>query len=113
MVLMLNLGTLAYGPLDRWFGTRRGVVLAGAGSSMLILVILAGLPDPPLWLVVVLFLGLGLTSPFYVTLTAHGRSFVPIERAGRPGHHDQSLGAVGRLRGAVALGLRRGPDPRR
>ncbi len=83
MVLMLNLGTLAYGPLDRWFGTRRGVVLAGATTSMLILAALAGLPDPPLWLVVVLFLGLGLTSPFYVTLTAHGRSFVPIERAGR------------------------------
>lgn len=83
MVLMLNLGTLAYGPLDRWFGTRRGVVLAGAGASMLILGTLASLPEPPLWLVVVLFLGLGLASPFYVTLTAHGRSFVPIERAGR------------------------------
>ena len=83
MVLMLNLGTLGYGPLDRWFRTRRGVVLAGATTSMLILAALAGLPDPPLWLVVALFLGLGLTSPFYVTLTAHGRSFVPIERAGR------------------------------
>ena len=83
MVLMLNLGTLAYGPLDRWFGSRRGVVLAGAAASMLILATLAGLPRPPLWLAVALFLGLGLTSPFYVTLTAHGRSFVPIERTGR------------------------------
>jgi predicted MFS family arabinose efflux permease len=83
MVLMLNLGTLIYGPLDRWFGTRRGVVLAGAGASMAILAALACLPAPPLWLVVALLLGLGLTSPFYVTLTAHGRSFVPLERAGR------------------------------
>jgi predicted MFS family arabinose efflux permease len=83
MVLMLNLGTLVYGPLDRWFGTRRGVVLAGAGSSMLILAALASLPEPSLWLVVALLLGLGLASPFYVTLTAHGRSFVPLERAGR------------------------------
>jgi predicted MFS family arabinose efflux permease len=83
MVLMLNFGTLGYGPLDRWFGSQRRVVLTGAATSMLILAALAGLPDPPLWLVVVLFLGLGLTSPFYVTLTAHGRSFVPIERAGR------------------------------
>ena len=83
MVLMLNLGTLGYGPLDRWFRTRRGVVLAGAGASLAILAALAVLPQPPLWLVVVLLLALGLASPFYVTLTAHGRSFVPIERAGR------------------------------
>ena len=83
MVLMLNLGTLGYGPLERWFSTRRGIVLAGAGASMLILAALAGLPEPPLWLAVALLLGLGLASPFYVTLTAHGRSFVPLERAGR------------------------------
>jgi len=83
MMVMLNLGTLGYGPLDRWFGTRRGVVLAGAGASLLILAALALPPQPPLWLVVFLFLFLGLASPFYVTLTAHGRSFVPLERAGR------------------------------
>jgi predicted MFS family arabinose efflux permease len=83
MMVMLNLGTLGYGPLDRWFGTRRGVVLAGAGATLSILAALALLPQPPLWLVVLLFLGLGVASPFYVTLTAHGRSFVPLERAGR------------------------------
>jgi predicted MFS family arabinose efflux permease len=83
MVLMLNLGTLVYGPLDRWFGTRRGVVLAGAGTSTLILAALAGLPAPPFWLAVTLLLALGLTSPFYVTLTAQARSFVPLERTGR------------------------------
>ena len=83
MVLMLNLGTLGYGPLDRCFGTRRGVVLAGAGASGLMLAALAVLPQPPLWLAVGLLLGLGLASPFYVTLTAHAWSFVPIQRAGR------------------------------
>jgi predicted MFS family arabinose efflux permease len=83
MMLMLNLGTLGYGPLDRWFGTCRSVVLAGAGASLMILAVLALLPEPPLWLTVLLLLGLGLSSPFYVTLTAHGRSFVPLERAGR------------------------------
>ena len=84
MVLMLNLGTLGYGPLDRWFGTRRGVVLAGAGAS---------LADPRRarrccrsrrsgwWSCC--SSALGLATPFYVTLTAHGRSFVPLERAGR------------------------------
>ena len=83
MMLTLNLGTLAYGPLDRWCGSRRGVVLGGALASLLLLAALALLPAPPLWLVVALFLGLGLATPFYVTLTAHARSFVPLERAGR------------------------------
>lgn len=83
MALMLNLGTLAYGPLDRWSGSRRGVVRAGAGASLLLLAGLALLPRPPLWLAVSLLLGIALASPFYVTLTAHGRSFVPLERAGR------------------------------
>jgi len=83
MALMLNLGTLAYGPLDRWSGSRRGVVRAGAGASLLLLAGLALLPRPPLWLAVSLLLGVALASPFYVTLTAHGRSFVPLERAGR------------------------------
>ena len=83
MALMLNLGTFAYGPLDLWFGTRRGVVLAGAGASCLLLAGLALVPHPPLWLAAPLLLGVALVSPFYVTLTAHGRSFVPLERAGR------------------------------
>jgi predicted MFS family arabinose efflux permease len=83
MALMLNLGTLAYGPLDRWFGSRRGVVRGGAGASLLLFASLALLPHPPLWLAVGLLLGSALASPFYVTLTAHGRSFVPLERAGR------------------------------
>lgn len=83
MVAMLNLGTLAYGPLDRIFGTRRGVVLAGAGASALTLGALAALPQPPLWLVILLLHVLGLVTPFYVTLTAHARSFVPLERSGR------------------------------
>jgi predicted MFS family arabinose efflux permease len=83
MALMLNVGTLAYGPLDRWSGSRRGVVRAGAGASLLLLAGLALLPQPPLWLAVSLLLGIALASPFYVTLTAHGRSFVPLQRAGR------------------------------
>jgi predicted MFS family arabinose efflux permease len=83
MAAMLNLGTLAYGPLDRWFGTRRGVVQGGAVTSLVLLSTLALVPRPPLWLAVGLLLGSALASPFYVTLTAHARSFVALERAGR------------------------------
>lgn len=83
MALMLNLGTFAYGPLDRWLGSRRAVVLGGAATSATLFASLALVPHPPLWLAVALLLGSSLASPFYVTLTAHGRSFVPLERAGR------------------------------
>jgi predicted MFS family arabinose efflux permease len=83
MALMLNLGTFAYGPLDRWLGSRRRVVLAGAATTLLLLAGLAVMPRPPLWVAIALLLGSALASPFYVTLTAHGRSFVPLERAGR------------------------------
>jgi hypothetical protein len=36
-----------------------------------------------LWLAIAMLLLLAVVTPFYVTLTAHSRSFVPVERTGR------------------------------
>jgi predicted MFS family arabinose efflux permease len=83
MVLALHLGTLAYGPLDRLFNTRKGVVLGGAGSMTLAIVALALLPAGRLWTAVALLHLIAISSPFYVTLAAHCRGFVPAHRAGR------------------------------
>jgi len=83
MITMVNLGTLAYGPLDRWLGGRRKVVLAGALATMITLAALALWPGPPLWLAIAMFLLFAVVSPFYVMLTAHSRHFVPVERSGR------------------------------
>ena len=41
MVVVFNLGTFAYGPLDRWFRSRRLVVLGGASATAIILATLA------------------------------------------------------------------------
>ena len=41
------------------------------------------LAAPGLWLAIALLLLLAVVTPFYVTLTAHSRSFVPLERSGR------------------------------
>jgi predicted MFS family arabinose efflux permease len=83
MITTANVGTFVYGPLDRWLGGRRKVVLGGALATMVMLAALALWPDPGLWLAVAMLLLLAVVTPFYVTLTAHSRSFVPVERAGR------------------------------
>jgi MFS family permease len=83
LVVAYNLGTLGYGPLDRRFGTRRGLVMAGAALAALCLAALALAPRPPFWLaVLVLHLAMAV-MPFYVTLTAQIRDLVPPQRIGR------------------------------
>jgi predicted MFS family arabinose efflux permease len=83
MITTANIGTFIYGPLDRWLGGRRKVVLGGALATMVMLAALALWPDPELWLAIAMLLLLAVVSPFYVTLTAHSSNFVPVERAGR------------------------------
>jgi predicted MFS family arabinose efflux permease len=83
MITTANVGTFFYGPLDRRFGGRRKVVLGGALATMTMLAALALWPQPGLWLAILMLLLLAVVTPFYVTLTAHSRSFVPVERAGR------------------------------
>ena len=83
MITTANVGTFVYGPLDRWLGSRRKPVLGGALGTMTMLAALALWPDPDLWLAIAMLLLLAAVTPFYVTLTAHSRAFVPVERAGR------------------------------
>jgi predicted MFS family arabinose efflux permease len=83
MITTANVGTFFYGPLDRRLGGRRKVVLGGATATMIMLLALALWPAPGLGLAIAMFLLFALATPFYVTLTAHSRSFVAIERTGR------------------------------
>ena len=83
MVLCLNAGTFAYGPMDQVFNSPKRVVLGGVGIMITALVVLAAIPTPPLYIVVILFAAFAFTAPIFVTLAAHCRSFVPEYRAGR------------------------------
>jgi predicted MFS family arabinose efflux permease len=83
MITIANVGTLAYGPLDRWLGGRRKVVLCGASATMIMLAALALWPAPGLRLAIVMLLLFAVATPFYVMLTAHSRGFVAVERTGR------------------------------
>ena len=83
MMAALYLGYMAYGPMDRIFNTRKWVVLGGVVGMLLCLLALALLPKLPLTLVVPLLVIFAFCSPFFVTLAAHCRGFVPVERVGR------------------------------
>lgn len=83
MVLAQNAGTLGFGPLDRIFNSRKRVVLGSCAAMVAILGLLAALPDPPLWLALLLLVLFCVSSPFFVVLAAHCRGFVPDHLAGR------------------------------
>lgn len=83
MVLCLNVGTFAYGPLDRVFSSRKRIVLGGVAIMTAALLLLASIPGLPLSAAIGLFAIFSLASPIFVTLAAHCRSFVPEHRAGR------------------------------
>jgi MFS family permease len=83
MMLALYLGYMSYGPLDRIFNTRKWVVLGGVVAMLLCLAPLAVVPAMPLAVTVSLLVAFAFCSPFYVTLAAHCRGFVPIHRVGR------------------------------
>src|SRR3546814_862052 len=76
-------GVLGYGPLDRRFNTRKGVVAGGASTTATILAVLALLDQPPAWLASALLILLGLVGHYGVVIVAHGRSLFPDRLIGR------------------------------
>ena len=83
LVTAYNLGTLGYGPLDRGLGTRKGVVMTGAGLSALCLAVLALAPHLPFWAATLVLHLAMVAMPFYVLLSAQMRDLVPPQRIGR------------------------------
>jgi MFS family permease len=76
-------GTLAYGPLDRLFHTRKWVIVGGNLMCASAMLVLAGWPSAPLTAAVALLaatLFFGATFPLCM---AHARSFAPPGKAGR------------------------------
>jgi hypothetical protein len=83
MVVTLHLGTIAYGPLERWAGSRKRLVLAGVADEIACLSLLVIWPAAPLPLAAATLFLFGCAAPFYVILAGHARSFIPARRAGR------------------------------
>jgi MFS family permease len=83
MGLAMIAGNFAYGPLDRVFGTRKWVALAGNLLCAAGCLTFAAFPAMPLTAAVVLMAAVGLFGSSYAMMVAHVRAFVPPHLTGR------------------------------
>ncbi len=83
MAFAMIAGNFAYGPLDRVFGTRKGIVLVGNLCGALCLAALALFPLSGFLATGLLFAGVGFFGASFPMMMAHGRSFIPAHLTGR------------------------------
>lgn len=83
MACAMIVGTFAYGPLDRIFGTRKWVAFTGNTLGALFCIALGMGFAEGYWQSVLLFAGVGFFGMSFPLLMAHGRAFVPPHLAGR------------------------------
>ncbi len=76
-------GTLLYGPLDRIFGTQKGVILLGNLGCGLVCLGLAFFAGSGVALAIVLLALLGLLGASFPVMIAHARAFFPTHLMGR------------------------------
>jgi MFS family permease len=81
--LAMVAGNFAYGPLDRWLGTRKWVIFGGNALTVLCLVGLWALADAPPWVAAALMVAAGLFGASFPMVVSHGRAFVPPHLMGR------------------------------
>jgi len=82
MAAAMSLGALAYGPLDRWFGTHKWIVFTGNAATACCFLGL-GLLDPSVGAATALVAAIGFFGINYGVLMAHGRTFFPDPLLGR------------------------------
>jgi predicted MFS family arabinose efflux permease len=83
MGLAMVAGSFAYGPLDRWLGTRKWVIFAGNALMLGCLAALWLLPSASPALATLLFVGVGFFGATFPIVIAHGRAFLPPQLTGR------------------------------
>ena len=99
MALGSIFGSLAYAPLDRRFGTRKRIVVAGCLMNVAAFVCLAVIDRPSLGLVAALFVGLTGGVGYMSVLTAHARALYPDHLVGR----GMTLANMGNMMGVAVL----------
>ena len=76
-------GNFAYGPLDRWLGTRKWVIFAGNALTLACLAALWLTPGASPALATALFVGVGFFGATFPIVIGHGRAFLPPQLTGR------------------------------
>lgn len=75
--------SFAYGPLERLFGTRKWVIVAGNAASTVALLVLFAVPAPGIWMSTALLAIIGFGGSSFPLLVAHGKAFLPAHLTGR------------------------------
>ncbi|MGL5011237.1 MAG: MFS transporter [Paracoccaceae bacterium] len=83
MGLAMIAGNFAYGPMDRWLGTRKGVVIGGNVVVLLAFIGLWALPQDGAAVSVALIVVIGAFGATFPVVMAHGRAFLPAHLMGR------------------------------
>ncbi|WP_209425799.1 MFS transporter [Pararhodobacter sp. SW119] len=83
MAFAMVLGAIAYGPLDRILGTRKGVALGGNLICVACLLALWAFPTAGFWTSALLLAAVGMVGLSFPLMMAHGRSFIPARVLGR------------------------------
>ncbi|MGR3371924.1 MAG: MFS transporter [Pseudooceanicola nanhaiensis] len=76
-------GTLAYGPGERIFHTRKWLAFTGSSIAALTCFVLIALPHDNMWLAVTLIAVICFFSACYPMMISHGRAFFPPHLIGR------------------------------
>ena len=83
MGLAMIAGNFAYGPMDRWLGTRKGVIIGGNLVVLLCFVVLWAVPMNGGWGTVSVIAAIGFFGATFPVVMAHGRAFLPPHLMGR------------------------------
>jgi hypothetical protein len=113
MAVAMILGNFAYGPLDRWLGTRKWVLVAGNAAGAAALIVLGLFPGQGVIAAAALLAAVGFFGASFPLMIAHARSYFPAHLLGRGVTlaNLMSIGGVGlmqiasgRVHGAVLAG---------
>lgn len=83
MGLAMVAGNFAYGPLDRWLGRRKLLVVVGNAVMLACLIALWWFAAGPAWMATLILVAAGFFGASFPIVLAHGRSFVPAHLTGR------------------------------
>jgi predicted MFS family arabinose efflux permease len=81
--LAMVAGNFAYGPLDRWLGTRKWVILGGNAATLACLIGLWVFAAAPPATAIGLLVAAGFFGASFPMVIAHGRAFFPAHLMGR------------------------------
>lgn len=81
--LAMVAGNFAYGPLDRWLGTRKWVVFGGNALTLVALILLWWFAAAPPAVATALLVAAGFFGASFPMVVAHGRAFFPPHLMGR------------------------------